>query len=35
MHRKAKRSALRMGISLNQFIQKAVEDELTKENALY
>ena len=34
LHRKAKRMAATKGLSLNQFIQKAVEDELTKENAL-
>ena len=28
LHRRVKRLALKMGISLNQFIQKAVEDEL-------
>lgn len=32
LHRRVKRTALRMGLSLNQFIQKAVEDELAKEN---
>ncbi|MCE5255778.1 MAG: type II toxin-antitoxin system HicB family antitoxin [Spirochaetaceae bacterium] len=32
LHRRIKRTAVRMGISLNQFMQKAVEDELTKEN---
>ena len=31
MHRKVKRTAVKLGISLNQFIQKAVEDELQKE----
>lgn len=33
LHRKVKRTALKKGMSLNQFIQKAVEDELQKENA--
>ena len=33
LHRKVKRTALKKGMSLNQFIQKAVEDELLKENA--
>ena len=28
LHRKAKQTALALGVSLNQFIQKAVEDEL-------
>jgi predicted HicB family RNase H-like nuclease len=28
LHKKVKRTAIKMGISLNQFIQKAVEDEL-------
>lgn len=32
LHRKAKRTAVQMGLSLNQFIQKAVEDELAKES---
>jgi predicted HicB family RNase H-like nuclease len=32
IHRKAKQIATRKGISLNQFIQKAVEDEVVKEN---
>jgi len=31
LHRKAKRTATLLGISLNQFIQKAVEDELKQE----
>jgi predicted HicB family RNase H-like nuclease len=31
LHRKVKRTAFKMGISLNQFMQKAVEDELLKE----
>ena len=31
LHRQVKRTATRMGISLNQFIQKAVEDELKNE----
>jgi len=30
LHRKVKRTAVKLGISLNQFIQKAVEDELEK-----
>ena len=34
LHRKIKRVAVRMGMTLNQFIQKAVEDELSKESAL-
>ena len=33
IHRKAKRLATMKGISLNQFIQKAVEEEVTKETA--
>ena len=33
IHRKAKQLAIMKGISLNQFIQKAVETELTKERA--
>ncbi len=33
LHRKIKKSALKMGISLNQFIQKAVEDELQNQSA--
>jgi len=32
LHRKVKRTAVQMGLSLNQFIQKAVEDELAKES---
>jgi predicted HicB family RNase H-like nuclease len=32
LHKKVKRTAVKMGISLNQFIQKAVEDELQKED---
>ena len=32
LHRKIKRTAIKKGISLNQFIQKAVEDELVKES---
>ena len=32
IHKKAKLIALRKGISLNQFIQKAVEDEVVKES---
>ncbi|GHV91179.1 DNA repair protein HhH-GPD [Spirochaetia bacterium] len=28
LHKKVKRAAVRMGLSLNQFMQKAVEDEL-------
>ena len=31
LHKKAKRTAVRMGLSLNQFMQKALEDELAKE----
>jgi predicted HicB family RNase H-like nuclease len=31
LHKKAKRTAAQLGISLNQFVQKAVEDELAKE----
>jgi len=34
LHRKAKRTAVKMGISLNQFMQKALEDELAKEGIL-
>jgi predicted HicB family RNase H-like nuclease len=34
LHRRAKRLAVMKGISLNQFIQKAVEDELQKEKIL-
>jgi len=34
LHRKAKRTAVKMGISLNQFMQKALEDELAKESIL-
>jgi len=30
LHRKVKRTAVKLGISLNQFIQRAVEDELEK-----
>jgi predicted HicB family RNase H-like nuclease len=29
LHKKVKQAAIKMGISLNQFIEKAVEDELT------
>jgi len=32
IHKKAKQLAIRKGISLNQFIQKAVEDEVVKES---
>jgi predicted HicB family RNase H-like nuclease len=32
LHKKVKRTATKMGISLNQFIQKAVEDELSTIN---
>lgn len=32
-HRKAKRLAIMNGISLNQFIQKAVEEEVKRESA--
>jgi len=32
LHRKIKRTAIKKGMSLNQFIQKAVEDELVKES---
>ena len=32
IHKKAKRLAIMKGISLNQFIQKAVEDEVIKES---
>ena len=32
IHKKAKQIAIRKGISLNQFIQKAVEDEVVKES---
>ncbi len=32
LHRKVKRTAVQIGLSLNQFIQKAVEDELAKES---
>ena len=35
LHRKVKRTAVQMGLSLNQFIQKAVEDELAKESIRY
>jgi predicted HicB family RNase H-like nuclease len=34
LHKKAKRRAVKMGISLNQFMQKALEDELAKEDVL-
>lgn len=34
LHRKIKRTAIKRGMSLNQFIQKAVEDELIKESAI-
>ncbi|MEI6386668.1 MAG: type II toxin-antitoxin system HicB family antitoxin [Spirochaetota bacterium] len=30
LHRKVRRTAVKLGISLNQFIQKAVEDEIEK-----
>jgi predicted HicB family RNase H-like nuclease len=30
LHRKVKRTATRMGLSLNQFIQKAVEDKINQ-----
>ena len=33
LHRQVKRTAVKLGISLNQFIQKAVEDELQHERA--
>ncbi len=33
IHKKAKRLAIMKGISLNQFIQKAVEEEVVRENA--
>lgn len=33
VHKKAKRLAIMKGISLNQFIQKAVEEEVTRETA--
>ena len=33
LHRQVKRTAVKLGISLNQFIQKAVEDELKHERA--
>jgi predicted HicB family RNase H-like nuclease len=32
IHKRAKQIAIRKGISLNQFIQKAVEDEVVKES---
>ena len=32
IHKRAKQIATRKGISLNQFIQKAVEDEVVKES---
>jgi predicted HicB family RNase H-like nuclease len=32
IHKKAKRLALMKGISLNQFIQKAVEEEVIRES---
>jgi predicted HicB family RNase H-like nuclease len=34
LHKKAKRTAVKMGISLNQFMQKALEEKLAKEDAL-
>ncbi len=34
LHKKVKRTAVKMGISLNQFMQKALEDELAKEDVL-
>ena len=34
LHRKIKRTAIKRSMSLNQFIQKAVEDELIKESAI-
>jgi len=33
VHKKAKRLAIMKGISLNQFIQKAVEEEVSRESA--
>ena len=33
IHKKAKRLAIMKGISLNQFIQKAVEEEVNRESA--
>ena len=33
VHRKAKRLAIMKGVSLNQFIQKAVEEEVKRESA--
>ena len=33
VHKKAKRLAIMKGISLNQFIQKAVEEEVNRESA--
>ena len=30
LHKRVKRTAVKLGISLNQFVQKAVEDELGK-----
>ena len=32
IHKRAKQIAIRKGISLNQFVQKAVEDEVIKES---
>ncbi|MDX9784622.1 MAG: type II toxin-antitoxin system HicB family antitoxin [Spirochaetia bacterium] len=34
LHKKAKRMAVKMGLSLNQFVQKVLEDELAKEDVL-
>jgi len=31
LHKRAARTAVRLGISLNQLVQKAIEDELAKE----
>ena len=33
LHRKIVKIAIKKGLSLNQFVQKAVEDELIKENS--
>jgi predicted HicB family RNase H-like nuclease len=33
VHRKAKRLAIMNGLSLNQFIQKAIEEEINRESA--
>ncbi|MCL2792885.1 MAG: type II toxin-antitoxin system HicB family antitoxin [Spirochaetaceae bacterium] len=30
LHKKVKRTAVKMGLSLNQFVQKAIEDELNQ-----